>query len=147
MSETDKRILINAIATKEGTAQEISNKYGRSITFLKSFVNTHKEAIQEVREAHENRPSTTNTEPTPLELEDLWIANKTKRIQRLQTIADSLYQELMAGNFDAATLREFRSYTTVVANELGQLLHRGAGDSGTDTLNVDIQGVNLENLR
>lgn len=149
MSDADKEILINAIATREGTAHEISQRYGYSLKFLRSFVGTHKDAISKAREAwEEHRPSTEDTEPTPVELEHLWIASKASRLERLQAIADKLYSDCMAdGVPDAASLREFRSYCVAAANELGQLLNRGSGDSGSDTLNVDIQGVDFEQLR
>lgn len=149
MSETDRRVLIIAIATREGTAEEISERYGRSLKFLRSFVETNKEAIRIAREGWERteQQSTSDTTPTPIDLENLWIADKTARLQKLQAVAELLYQDCIAGGGDAAALREFRSYCAAAANELGQLLHRGAGDSTSDTLNVDIQGVNMDNLR
>ena len=154
LSDADRRVLINAIATKEGTAQELSDRYGYSIKFLRSFVDRHRQDIELVREeyeAKENALSTTDTEPTPIDLERLWIANKTARLKRLQEVADLTYKEVMAGSLSAAeyatALREFRSYCLAASNELGQLMHRGAGDSTTDTLSVDIQGVDFENLK
>ena len=48
----------------------------------------------------------------------------------------------------ATAVRELRAYMTAAASELGQLLNRGAGDSGQgEYLSVDIQGVDMENLR
>lgn len=154
MSSADQVILVNAIATKEGTAQELSDRYGYSIKFLRSFVEKHKEEIAAAhdkwkrwQDKQDNAESTSDTTPTPLELEDLWIADKTARLQKLQAIADRLYKDCMEGGFDAASLREFRSYCAAAANELGQLMHRGAGDSTSDVLNVDIQGVDFERLQ
>lgn len=149
MSDADRWVLINAIATREGTAQEISERYGRSLKFLTSFVERNKQAIEEARDKYlaSNTQSTSDTTPTPIDLETLWIADKTQRLKRMQAVAELLYDDCMRGGMDAAALREFRSYCASAANELGQLLHRGAGDSGTDVLNVDIQGINLENLR
>lgn len=139
-------MLINAIATKEGTAQELADRYGYSIKTLRSFVEANKDAIIIAREEFE-RQSTSDTEPTPLDLDRLWIANKTRRVERLQAVAELLYEDCMRGGMDAAALREFRSYCAAVANELGQLLHRGSGDSGSDTLNVNFDGVDMDNLR
>lgn len=151
ISDADKWALINAIATREGTAQELARRYGRSVEFLRTFVNKHREEIEAAQIKHEQHESEVDetslgTEPTPIDLERLWIANKTDRLNKLQNIADRLYTDCM-NTFDAATLREFRSYCAAAANELGQLLHRGAGDSSSDTLNVDIQGVDFENLK
>lgn len=149
MSDADRQILINAIGTREGTAQELSERYGRSLSFLRSFVKNHKAEIEEAKERYtqDNGQSTTNTEPTPIDFEHLWIANKTARLEKLQTIADKLYIDCTEGGFDAASLREFRSYCAAAANELGQLLNRGSGDVDGETLNVDIQGVDFERLR
>lgn len=153
MSEADRWILINAIATREGTAQEISERYGRSLKFLASFVEKHRKEIedtcldQQIKQNLARHESTSDTTPSPIDLETLWIADKTQRLKRMQIVADMLFADCVAGGMDAAALREFRSYCASAANELGQLLHRGAGDNGTDVLNVDIQGINLENLR
>lgn len=147
MSEADRRILIIAIATKEGTAEELSIRYGYTIKELRSFVDDNIEEITKAREAWEREESTSDTTPDPNELEKLWIASKAARLKKMQNIADRLYRDCMVGGFDAATLREFRSYCQAAANELGQLLHRGSGEAGDDTLNVDIQGVDFERLR
>lgn len=87
--------------------------------------------------------------PTPKQLDDLWLTNKFERLKRIQFLADGMYESIVSGAYygDATLMREYRSYLMLAANELGQLLHRGAGDSGGDTLSVDIQGIDMENLR
>jgi hypothetical protein len=82
----------------------------------------------------------------------MWITNKAQRLQRLQRVADIAYDDIVSGGLVGAELatavREFRSYLTSAANELGQLLHRGAGDSGTgDYLSVELNGVDMDSLR
>ncbi len=69
----------------------------------------------------------------------------------MQDAAEEM-QQLMNSSLSASELstavRELRSYMQLAANELGQLLHRGAGDAGDGSyLSVDINGVNMENLR
>jgi len=88
----------------------------------------------------------------PRDLADLWIGNKTARLQRYELIADYLFELIqsnrLAGTDLSTALREFRSYAIAAANELGQLLHRGSGDSGMgDTMSVDIVGIDAESLR
>lgn len=139
LTPTDQQALINAIALREGTAKQLSRRFGLTIDELKAFLGEHREEVEEVSEQEK-------------EVSDLWITNKNERLLRLQTIADKLYQECTEANYVSASeyatvLREFRSYCAAVANELGQLLHRGAGDAGTDSLTVDFQGVELEDLR
>jgi len=139
-----RRDLIHAIASKEGNALYISRKFDKPVAWLKKFVEDNKEALEEAREAL----SKEDQEPTPTELGELWISNKTERLRRYQAIADELFKESMADPTDATTLREFRSYLVAAANELGQLLHRGSGEvNPDDTLGVDIVGVDLDKLR
>ena len=144
LSEREHKQLINAIARKEGNARYISNKYNRSVDWLREFVRQHKEELEEAREAL----SIEDTEPTPSQLGELWISNKTERLRRYQAIADELYKEAMDDPTDATVLREFRSYLAAVANELGQFLNRGAGEGNPDdTLSVEVEGVNTERLK
>lgn len=143
LSEREHKQLINAIAIKEGNARYISNKYNRSVDWLKEFVKQHKEELEEAREAL----SIEDTELTPSQLGELWISNKNERLRRYQAIADELYKEAMDDPTDATVLREFRSYLAAVANELGQFLHRGSGEGNLDdTLGVEIEGVDMSKL-
>lgn len=129
---------------------------------LRAFVDEWRLHIE--REAYQHEPEP-ESEPQPVDeplepydavspqqLADLWITNKFERLKRLQTVADETYKAIEQGTESTAELaiitREFRSYLMLAANELGQLLHRGAGDAGTeDTLNINIAGVDMENLR
>lgn len=139
-----RRDLIHAIASKEGNALYISQKFDLAVDWLKKFVEENKEELAQVRETL----SKEDTEPSPAQLGELWISNKTERLQRYQAIADEMYKELMLDPTDSTMLREFRSYLAAVANELGQLLHRGTGEvNPDDTLGVDIMGVDLDKLR
>jgi hypothetical protein len=101
--------------------------------------------------AYTERPSDSGT-VLPADLSELWIGNKTERLRRLQEIAEISYRDIMHGDLAGAELatatREFRSYLMLAANELGQLLNRGAGDSGEGTyLSVELNGVNTDDLK
>lgn len=156
MDAQEREQLVKAIALREGTAKEIASWFGLSASQLKKFVNANIAELEAYRDNEEEleREATKydTSEPTPTELNELWITNKFQRLRRLQELAELAYKDAMHGNLagaDLATaLREFRSYLSLAANELGQLLHRGSGDSGSDEiLSVDIQGVDMESLR
>jgi hypothetical protein len=154
LSPVDRMALINAIAAREGTAKEISKWYAVPIENLRAFVEENKPAIEHARELLERSKEETHKEPSPAELDSLWVTQKVERLARYQKIADILYRDLTSekqklyGSDLSTAAREFRSYLTVVANELGQLLHRGSGDSGDgDTVSYDIQGVDINSLR
>jgi hypothetical protein len=150
LSAADRLTLLNAIAGREGTASQISKWYGISVPKLKEFVEANREDLERIREeleANEREEVQDNSDINVADLDKLWITQKPARIARIQNIADLLYEEAKRDPTDSTVLRELRSYMALVANELGQLLHRGAGESGTDAMNVDIQGVDLEKLR
>ena len=140
--------LITDIALRTGTAKELARWYGVEIAWLREFVAANQEAIEQARLAAVDDPPEIKQDAatiTPTQLDDLWITKKFERLRRIQTVAERLEKD---AGVDAMAAREFRSYLTLAANELGQLLHRGAGESsGGDVLNVDIQGVDMENLR
>jgi hypothetical protein len=150
MTSADRIALVNAIAGREGTASQIALWYDTSVEWLRSFVEDNREELEETRlrilEAESEVEQSSDT-ITPVQLDDLWITKKFDRLKRLQKIADLLYEEAQHDPTDSTVLRELRSYLVAAANELGQLLHRGSGESGTDSLSVDIQGVDLDNLR
>lgn len=154
LSLADHLRLVNDIASRAGTAAEIAKWYGVTTGDLKAFVEAHRGEIEDVAAGLEDSKSgdLTNSEPSPKELDELWVTKKTARLNRYQEIAEILYDDIKSGKLSgtelATAVREFRSYMTTVANELGQLLHRGSGDAGTgDTLSVDIQGIDMETLR
>lgn len=140
LTQAELNALMRAIALKEGNAREISQRFGVPVPQLKAFVASNRDELATIREAYDRNVSIED-------LDKLWITQKTERLQRYQAVADKLYTEIMQGSRDSTDLREFRSYLAACANELGQLLHRGAGEAGSDTLNVDIVGVDLENLK
>lgn len=147
--------LIHEIAARARTTKELAIAYDTTAEDLKAFVAANRPMVEaEARRIANAGPSRNSVgEPTPADLAELWITNKTERIARLQTIADEIYDGIRDGTFVggaelAMAVREFRSYLTTVANELGQLMHRGSGDAGTgDTLSVNIEGVDMETLR
>lgn len=140
----ERKALINAIAAREGTARELAEQWGLSVSELKAFFEENKDDVERARERYIESEE-------QREVEELWISSKNERLRRYQSIANDLYKEIkdakLSGSEYATALREFRSYLAAVANELGQLLHRGAGDAGTDSLTVDFQGVDLDNIR
>lgn len=146
LDESERAELIRDIATRAGTAKEIAKWYGTTVDALRMFVAAHQDELLAYRDSGPEE----STEPTPTELGDLWITNKFERLKRLQAIADKAYEGMANGTvvIDAVSLREFRSYLALAANELGQLLHRGSGEAADgETLHVEIPGVNMETLR
>lgn len=151
LSADDRSELLWTIAHKKGTASQIAEWYSTTPGQLRMFVAANREAL----EAEASRPENATDAPeslSPTQLADLWITNKFERLKRYQTLADALYDSASNGKLSGAdlatTVREFRSYLALAANELGQLLHRGSGDSGQDSvLSVEIAGVDMEALR
>lgn len=148
----NRNALIRAIALRDRTANELAIDFNLDVQTLKDFVELNRPAIQAERDRLDNPPPDTG-EPTPEQLSDLWITNKFERLKRLQEVAEEAYQNIVGGMYDspaeqATVIREFRSYLMLAANELGQLLHRGAGDAGEgDSLKIEIAGVDMESLR
>lgn len=145
---TDERTgLLIDIASRAAGANVLAKQYGCTVDELKQFVSDNAVALAGMRERMEREETERPDVVTPTQLDELWIANKFERLARYQAIADRLYAEAEVSN-DATVLRELRSFMLAAANELGQLLHRGSGESGTgDTLSVDIQGVDIDQLR
>jgi hypothetical protein len=144
--------LITAIASRTQTAKELAQVFQLAPSYLRAFVDANREAIEaEARRLADPEPQPADT-LTPQNLEDLWITNKFERLKRLQAVADETYKAIEQGSDSTAELavvvREFRSYLMLAANELGQLLHRGSGESGTgDSLSVEINGVDMGDLQ
>ena len=139
MSERQK--LIIAIASKERTAQELAADFGHTVAELQEFTSKNIKAIKRAHDVLEHESASIDV-VTPESLSELWISNKTERLTRYQKIADRLYQDAMKFSPDATVLRELRFYMLAAANELGQLLHRGSGESGDgDKLQVEFKGV------
>ena len=141
---SERQQLILAIASKEQTAIELATEFGYTIAELREFTEENIKAIQRAHEKLEEaeRESALSSVVTPQALSDLWISNKTERLNRYQAVADKLYKVTMNDGADATTLRELRFYMLAAANELGQLLHRGSGESGDgDRLQVEFKGV------
>lgn len=140
----ERKALINAIAAREGTTKQLAQQWGLSVADLRTFVAESQEDLEIAREQYLKMEE-------QREVSELWISVKNERLRRYQAIAEDLYKEIkeahLSGSEYATALREFRSYLAAVANELGQLLHRGAGDAGTDSLSVDFQGIDVEGLR
>jgi len=139
-----------AIARREGNAKELAARFGYTVKDLREFVAQNGAELIAARERLDAEAS--EAEPSPEELDDLWITKKFQRLKRLQELAELQYKDAAHGDLvgpDLSTaLREFRSYLALAANELGQLLHRGSGESGTDEmLNVNVEGVDMEKLR
>jgi hypothetical protein len=154
LSNVDRQSLINAIANREGTARELAKWYGISTAELRAFLEQNREAVEMARTALDvaQEDSSNDLDVSPRDLAELWITNKGERLNRYEIVADYLLKEIMRQRLSGAdlstALREFRSYAIAAANELGQLLHRGAGEgAGGDTMSVDIQGISVENLQ
>lgn len=148
---TKQYALIRAIALREGNVSELAKRFGMLPDVIRQFASVQRPLIETYARDHAASPQAAAT-VTPTQLDDLWITKKFERLQRYQVLADALYDDAVHGSLSGAdlatTVREFRSYLALAANELGQLLHRGSGDSGTDSvLSVEIAGVDMEALR
>lgn len=150
MTEADRIAVMNAIAAREGSAGQISKAYGVPVPVLRKLVDENKEELARLRQnllASEREEDDDPASVSVADLSSLWITDKTERIRRFQAITELLYKEAKKDPTDSTVLRELRSYMAAVANELGQLLHRGSGEAGSDSLSVDIQGVNMDDMR
>jgi hypothetical protein len=147
LNQEDFYQLVADIASRKFTANELCSMWGLPIDDLKSFVDNHRMAIELAAQAPDE--STEDTTLTPKQLDDLWITKKFERLNKLQKVADLAYAAIVSGSYaDSTLLREFRSYLTLAANELGQLLHRGSGEAADgDTVTYDFRGIDLDNLR
>lgn len=158
MSTAERQELVTAIASREGTARELAERFGYTTTELRAFVNENKKAIALARIAIEDQEEEATEEDlaalergevvTPGQLDELWISKKIARLTRYEAIANRLYAHAMTSGPDSTVLRELRAYLVAAAQELGQLLHRGSGDSGTgDKLTVHMVGVDPDSFR
>ena len=136
-------MLMQELAAREGTARQLADRWNCTTAELREFVDNNREELERIRQQLATEQSAHTV--TPTQLDELWITSKFQRLMRIQQVAEKLQRHAAVDNMAA---REFRSYLTLAANELGQLLHRGAGESAEgDTLRVDISGVDLETLR
>lgn len=148
LTADEETALIQDIAIRAGTAKEIAKWYGCTVPELQAFLTENREVIEAYASEHTNRQPLRSSEPTPTELGDLWVTNKFERLLRLQRVADATLEQIETRGVDQALLREFRSYLALVANELGQLLHRGSGESAEgETLEVSITGVDMDTMK
>lgn len=152
MEMDEEQRLIYAIALRVGTGRQLAEMFGTTLPELKAFVEEHRERIERTRERFENPKESALSVVEPGQLSDLWITNKYERLKQIQYGAEKMKDYIEAGGLAptefATAVRELRAYMTAAASELGQLLNRGAGDSGDGSyLSVDIQGVDMENLR
>jgi hypothetical protein len=150
--------IIHAVALREGTARELSARFGMPVDALRAFVAQHEGTIRQIAQEAEENPVETAQENAPddvvlpADLDALWITKKTERLRRYQAIAELLYLSATAmdsrGLTDATTLRELRSFMRYAAEELGQLLHRGSGEQlEGSTVNYTLAGVDMDDLR
>lgn len=147
LSDTDRAALVNAIAGREGNARAIAKRFGTTVEALRSFVEENREALELAREGIEASSQADMSVVPPASLAELWISKKLDRLHRYEMIADYLYEDIMNGSTDPAVLREFRSYCNAAAQELGQLLHRGAGESADGArVSYEFPGVDMGQL-
>jgi len=134
--------LVTAIASRQWTAQELSNIFNMSVAELRLFVDANTDRIEEARAVYDELEAQSAEEAT-----ELWISIKAERLRRLQQVASVLYEGAIR-TYDPTILREFRSYMALAANELGQLLHRGSGENPEGAIaNYLIDGVDVNDLR
>jgi hypothetical protein len=123
--------LILDLALGKLTAGELADKYQCEVEELKVFVDKYQEELVRVR--------------NELDDDGLWVTSKRARLRRYQYVLELLLPG--AVTMDAMIIREIRSYLNDVADELGQLLNRGAGENNENIrTNYTINGVNPEDL-
>lgn len=156
LSDEEATALCIDIAARAGTANELALAWDLTTSELKEFVSSHKERLTVMRarlEAGEAPTDPVSDSDVPISVLDaLWITKKSERLTRYQKLADRLYEDALHNGLSGADLstavREFRSYLTVVANELGQLMHRGSGEAVEGTnVNYNIQGIDMDMLK
>lgn len=161
MDRKEEQALINAIALRVGTAKQLSERYAIPVPELREFAAANMERIVRAKERLEGYEEPDQGDGngghasiSPEQLDDLWITKKFERLKRLQDVAEQAEDMIMGSSSMISVpemtmaVREFRSYLMLAANELGQLLHRGSGDSGNgDVLSVEIGGVDMDSLR
>lgn len=142
--------LVLDIASREYPTSKLCELWGCTKEDLKAFVTEHRMTIELARQEMEAQEEESTIDVvTPSNLDALWITKKVERLYRLETLADKVYAAMMAGSYaDSTLLREFRSYLTLAANELGQLLHRGSGEATDgDTVTYSFSGIDLDALK
>lgn len=142
-----KMQLIEDVALRRGTGAELAAKYEVSIEDLKEWAAENKLLLKLAARKFREETRKLNDTVSPKQLNDLWIGKKFDRLLKYQIIADELFEMIMEGSTDPTVLREFRSFCLAAANELGQLLHRGAGESSDGAVvrynfgNVDMDAM------
>lgn len=140
--------LIEDVALRRGTAQELSDKYAVPINELREWAKENQFLLKLAAKTFEEEQEKLSETVTPKQLSELWISKKFDRLLRYQKIADALELLIDEGSTDPTVLREFRSYCLAAANELGQLLHRGAGESSDGaTVRYNFGNVDMDALK
>lgn len=141
--------LILDIASREYSTTALCDMWQCTKEDLQAFVANNRMSLELARQEMEQGEEESTSDPTPTHLDELWISKKFERLYKLQRVADLAYAAIEAGSYgDSTLLREFRSYLTLAANELGQLLHRGSGEAADgDTVTYEFKGIDLDALR
>ncbi len=154
LTPAEEAQLLTDIATRAFTSYQLCVRWDTTADELKTFVDANRPRLEAARKRFaEGEPTVNDADVTPEQLDTLWISKKAERLKRYQELAEVLYADAMSGNLSGADLstavREYRSYCTVVANELGQLMHRGSGEGAGDgaTVNYSITGIDMDTLR
>lgn len=130
--KSQRNLLILDLAVGTLKAGELAEKYKCEVRELRAFVDKNREELEQVR--------------SELDGNGLWVTNKVARLRRYQSVLEILLPA--AYMLDPMVIREIRSYLNDVADELGQLLNRGAGENvGSGQTNYLIDGLTPEELR
>jgi hypothetical protein len=129
--KTQRNLLILDLALGVLNAGELADKYNCEVAELRAFVTKNREELEKVR--------------GELDSNGLWVTSKLARLRRYQYVLEMLLPN--AYLMDAMVIREIRSYLNDIADELGQLLNRGAGENTQGTrVDYTVNGVNPEDL-
>jgi hypothetical protein len=159
----DELSLIADIASRAYTARELMDTYQLDRESLLAFRDAHIEEItnasnvnveaitvEDIETEIVNRSMSIGellSQLSDVDITALWIAKKSQRILRYQTVVDVLFRTPLE-KWDSTTIREIRSYLAAVAEELGQVPNRGSATDGEDTrATYTITGVDPDELR
>lgn len=133
-----KAALIRDLASGEHTAGELAEKYKCQVAELRAFVDMYRTELEAVRHEMERVALMTDAD-------GLWVTSKKERLRRYQQVLEILLPA--ASTLDSMVIREIRSYLKDIADELGQLLNRGAGENNEDVqTNYTVNGIDPKDL-
>lgn len=126
--------LMHELANGVKTQGQLAKEYGVTQQTIYSFNRRYKEDILAVREKRDN------------EMTGLWVADKQRRIAEYETDITVL-NEAMDGLPITDFMMRKHAALRAVAEELGQIPNKAQGIEAKVTVNHQINGVDVDNLK